>query len=68
MNNQNNEQYVECEEMIFQSKGTLLRRAIEALFPHIVMFHQIFNEIAHIDCYCERMDVFLGIVLNLTSI
>lgn len=43
--------YVECEERIFQSKGLLLRRAIEAFSPHITVFHQMFNEMAHVDCY-----------------
>lgn len=43
--------YVECEERLFQSKGSLLRRAVEALYPHTVMFHQVFDEIAHADCY-----------------
>lgn len=43
--------HVECEERIFQSKGMLLRRAVEALSPHTMMFHQLFSEVAHIDCY-----------------
>lgn len=43
--------YVECEERIFQSKGQLLRRAIDVFLPHVVFFRQVFRELAHIDCY-----------------
>ncbi|KAG5860233.1 DNA mismatch repair protein Msh6 [Encephalitozoon hellem] len=45
------ERYVECEERIFQSKGSLLRRAIDVLLPHAIFFRQMFCELANIDCY-----------------
>ncbi|AFN83874.1 MutS-like DNA mismatch repair protein [Encephalitozoon romaleae SJ-2008] len=45
------ERYIECEERIFQSKGSLLRRAIGVLLPHVIFFRQMFWEIANIDCY-----------------
>ncbi|ADM12392.1 MutS-like DNA mismatch repair protein [Encephalitozoon intestinalis ATCC 50506] len=45
------ERYVECEEKIFQSKGSLLRRAIDVLLPHVVFFRQMFWELANVDCY-----------------
>ncbi|KMV65222.1 MutS-like mismatch repair ATPase [Encephalitozoon cuniculi EcunIII-L] len=45
------ERYMECEERIFQSKGSLLRRAIDVLLPHVIFFRQVFCELAQVDCY-----------------
>ncbi|TBU15903.1 MutS-like mismatch repair ATPase [Ordospora colligata] len=43
--------YNECEERIFQSRGMLLKRAIDVLIPHVFVLRQIFSYIAQIDCY-----------------
>jgi DNA mismatch repair protein MSH6 len=43
--------FLECEERIFQSQGSLLRRAVDALSPHFTLFYQVFSILAHVDCY-----------------
>jgi DNA mismatch repair protein MSH6 len=43
--------FLECEERIFQSQGSLLRRAVDALSPHTMLFYQVFSLLAHVDCY-----------------
>lgn len=42
--------YEECEERIFQSKGSVLRRAVAALIEFSFDVHHSFNYLASIDC------------------
>jgi hypothetical protein len=42
---------LECEEKIFQSRGTLLRRAVSSLLKYRGEFYLATDIIAQIDCY-----------------
>lgn len=44
-------EYVECEEKLFQSKGTILRRVIEELKEHHTVFLVVSDIVGRVDCF-----------------
>ncbi|TBT98110.1 DNA mismatch repair protein MutS, partial [Hamiltosporidium magnivora] len=43
--------YMELEERIFQSRGSLLKRAVDSIAKYSNVFYQATSIISHIDCY-----------------
>jgi DNA mismatch repair protein MSH6 len=58
-------EYVECEERIFQSKESLLKRSVQSLLPHANDFHRVNDVLSKLDCFIS-FSTYSKVVPNLS--